>query len=186
LEVTVDGVGGGKVPDAKTMGRWGLALGPAAIAQIHDRIVHTACAERVVQGKRMRIDATVVETNIHYPTDSSLLGDGVRVLGANPHDEENRRHRRNRRRQAARGHGSRGRPGQALSREIAAGVKRAADPRRQLRLAGLRQQLERMLPRVGQVMRPDLRRRHPRRRQDRQHLRAVDRSHPQGQGQQAD
>jgi IS5 family transposase len=28
----------------------------------------------------MRIDTTVVETNIHYPTDSSLLGDGVRVL----------------------------------------------------------------------------------------------------------
>ena len=28
----------------------------------------------------MRIDTTVVENNIHYPTDSSLLGDGVRVL----------------------------------------------------------------------------------------------------------
>jgi hypothetical protein len=28
----------------------------------------------------MRLDTTVTETNIHYPTDSSLLGDGVRVL----------------------------------------------------------------------------------------------------------
>src|SRR5947209_5355050 len=28
----------------------------------------------------MRVDTTVVETNVHYPTDSSLLGDGVRVL----------------------------------------------------------------------------------------------------------
>ena len=28
----------------------------------------------------MRVDTTVVETNIHYPTDSTLLGDGVRVL----------------------------------------------------------------------------------------------------------
>ena len=27
------------------------------------------------------MDAMVVETNIHYPTDSSLLADGVRVLG---------------------------------------------------------------------------------------------------------
>jgi IS5 family transposase len=26
------------------------------------------------------VDTTVVETNIHHPTDSSLLGDGVRVL----------------------------------------------------------------------------------------------------------
>ena len=34
---------------------------------------------RVAGGRRMRVD-TVVETNIHYPTDSSLLGDGVRVL----------------------------------------------------------------------------------------------------------
>ena len=30
--------------------------------------------------KKMRVDTTVVENNIHYPTDSSLLGDGVRVL----------------------------------------------------------------------------------------------------------
>src|SRR5262249_6944208 len=36
--------------------------------------------ERTVAGRRMRVDTTVVETNIHYPTDSSLLGDGVRVL----------------------------------------------------------------------------------------------------------
>ena len=28
----------------------------------------------------MRVDTTVVETNIHYPTDSSLMGDGVRVM----------------------------------------------------------------------------------------------------------
>jgi len=28
----------------------------------------------------MRVDTTVVESNIHYPTDSTLLGDGVRVL----------------------------------------------------------------------------------------------------------
>ena len=31
-------------------------------------------------GRRLRVDTTVVETNVHYPTDSSLLGDGVRVL----------------------------------------------------------------------------------------------------------
>lgn len=73
-------VGGGKMPDAKTMGRWGIALGPAVITRIHDRIVQIAHAKDVVRGSRMRVDTTVVETNIHYPTDSSLLGDGVRVL----------------------------------------------------------------------------------------------------------
>src|SRR2546422_141863 len=30
--------------------------------------------------RTLRIDGTVVETNIHYPVDSTLLGDGVRVL----------------------------------------------------------------------------------------------------------
>jgi IS5 family transposase len=73
-------VGGDKMPDAKTMGRWGVALGPAVIKQIHDRIVQIARAQDIVQGQRMRVDTTVVESNIHYPTDSSLLGDGVRVL----------------------------------------------------------------------------------------------------------
>lgn len=73
-------VGGGKVPDAKTMGRWGLAVAPEVVAQLHQRIVAMARAAQVVEGRRMRLDTTVVETNIHYPTDSSLLGDGVRVL----------------------------------------------------------------------------------------------------------
>src|SRR5215470_10760295 len=73
-------VGGGKMPDAKTMGRWGVALGPQVIKQIHERMVKIAQDKRVADGRRMRVDTTVVETNIHYPTDSSLLGDGVRVL----------------------------------------------------------------------------------------------------------
>ncbi len=73
-------VGADKMPDAKTMGRWGVALGPAVIKQIHDRMVQLARAQDLVHGRRMRVDTTVVETNIHYPTDSSLLGDGVRVL----------------------------------------------------------------------------------------------------------
>ena len=73
-------VGGTKMPDAKTMGRWGVAVGPVVVKQIHERIVQIARDHRVAQGRRMRVDTTVVETNIHYPTDSSLLGDGVRVL----------------------------------------------------------------------------------------------------------
>src|ERR1700736_2553882 len=73
-------VGGTKMPDAKTMGRWGVAVGPVVVKQIHERIVQIARDHRVAEGRRMRVDTTVVETNIHYPTDSSLLGDGVRVL----------------------------------------------------------------------------------------------------------
>ena len=73
-------VGSAKAPDAKTMGRWGLALGPEVIKQVHGRLVKIAQGNGVAPGRKMRVDTTVVETNIHYPTDSSLLGDGVRVL----------------------------------------------------------------------------------------------------------
>ncbi len=71
---------GGKVPDDKTMGRLGRQLGPEVIQKVHERVVAIAQEKTVVSGRKMRVDTTVVETNIHYPTDSSLLGDGTRVL----------------------------------------------------------------------------------------------------------
>ena len=73
-------IGAEKVPDAKTMGRLGQVVGPDVVADLHRRMVEIAVENKVVSGRRMRVDTTVVETNIHYPTDSSLLGDGARVL----------------------------------------------------------------------------------------------------------
>jgi IS5 family transposase len=74
------GVGGGKVPDDKTMGRLARQLGPEAIEKLHQRTVAIAVEKEVVTGRKLRVDTTVVETNIHYPTDSKLMDDGVRVL----------------------------------------------------------------------------------------------------------
>ena len=73
-------IGAEKVPDAKTMGRLGQALGPEVVEEVHRRIIGIALEKKVVRGRKLRVDTTVVETNIHYPTDSSLLGDGVGVL----------------------------------------------------------------------------------------------------------
>lgn len=73
-------IGGGKVPDDKTMGRLARQLSPEAVEKIHQRIVEVAVEQKVASGRKLRVDTTVVETNIHYPTESSLLGDGVRVL----------------------------------------------------------------------------------------------------------
>ena len=73
-------IGMGKVPDAKTLARIAQALGGEVIAELHRRLVEIAQEEGVIQGRKLRVDTTVVETNIHYPTDSSLLGDGARVL----------------------------------------------------------------------------------------------------------
>lgn len=73
-------IGMEKVPDAKTLVRLGQVIGAQTIAELHDRIVALAQDRGVVQGRRMRVDTTVVETNVHYPTDSGLLSDGARVL----------------------------------------------------------------------------------------------------------
>lgn len=67
-------------PDDKTILKIANALGPAVIAQLHQRVVALAIDAGVTKGRRLRVDTTVVETNIHHPTDSSLLADGVRVV----------------------------------------------------------------------------------------------------------
>jgi len=73
-------VGGEKVPDDRTMGNLARQLGPEVIEKLHCRVVEIARENKIATGRKMRVDTTVVETDIHYPTDSSLLGDGVRVL----------------------------------------------------------------------------------------------------------
>ena len=73
-------IGMEKVPDAKTLVRLGQAIGAKTIAELHDRIVALARKQGVIRGRKMRVDTTVVESNIHYPTDSGLLNDGTRVL----------------------------------------------------------------------------------------------------------
>jgi IS5 family transposase len=68
------------VPDAKTLIRLSQAIGPEVLRAILERLTVLARQRRVVRGRRMRVDTTVVETNVHYPTDSTLLSDGVRVI----------------------------------------------------------------------------------------------------------
>ncbi len=68
------------VPDQSTLNRWARLIQPATLHRLLDHIVHLACQLDVTHGRKLRIDGTVVETNIHHPTDSTLLHDGVRVL----------------------------------------------------------------------------------------------------------
>ena len=73
-------IDGERVPNAKTLIRLSHCLGPDVLKGLVERLVALARQRRVVRGGRLRVDTTVVETNIHYPTDSTLLADGVRVL----------------------------------------------------------------------------------------------------------
>lgn len=67
------------IPDFSTLSRNFAVLG-SVTQQIHARVVAMARKARVASGRKLRIDTTVVESNIHYPTDSTLLQDGIRVL----------------------------------------------------------------------------------------------------------
>ena len=68
------------MPDAKTLIRLSAVIGVNGVEAIHRRLVEVAREQGLIEGRRTRVDTTVVETNIHYPTDSRLLQDGVRVL----------------------------------------------------------------------------------------------------------
>ena len=59
-------MGAGKVPDSKTLGRQALALGPDVIKQIHQRVVALAIENKVVQGRKMRVDTTVDVATLCY------------------------------------------------------------------------------------------------------------------------
>jgi IS5 family transposase len=69
-----------KVPDDTTLIRWANTIGPETIERINDRVVQLARSLKVTRGRKLRVDTTAVETDIHFPTDSGLIGDGVRVV----------------------------------------------------------------------------------------------------------
>ena len=68
------------VPDASTVWRWEQTLRPETVHALGDRVVQLAAQARVTKGRKLRLDATCVQTTIHHPTDSGLLVDSVRVL----------------------------------------------------------------------------------------------------------
>src|SRR5215204_5484906 len=70
-----------QVPDDTTLMRWAKQLQPATLVAFNERLARLAQQLRVTQGRKLRTDGTVVETNVAYPSDSKLLADGVRVLG---------------------------------------------------------------------------------------------------------
>ena len=93
-------VGGATKPDAKTMGRWGVALGGDVIKQIHTRMVTMAQSHGLTEGRRMRVDTTA--GGDQYPPSDQLELAGRRRAGAHSHHEEDHADRGRGRNQAAR------------------------------------------------------------------------------------
>jgi IS5 family transposase len=68
------------IPDFSNLCRAFALFGKQGTQQIHQRIVQQATEAAIIAGKKLRTDTTAVETNIHHPTDSSLLADSLRVM----------------------------------------------------------------------------------------------------------
>ncbi len=68
------------MPEKTTLLRWAQTLRPATLQALVDRAAHLAQLAQVTRARKLRIDSTCVQTPIHHPTASGVVGDGVRVL----------------------------------------------------------------------------------------------------------
>jgi transposase, IS5 family len=68
------------IPDFTNLCRAFALFGKEGTEQVHQRIVQQAFEASIIAGNKLRTDTTAVETNIHHPTDSSLLADSLRVM----------------------------------------------------------------------------------------------------------
>jgi len=69
-----------KIPSEKTLNRDIKKIHPETLEKINRIFLGAATDEGIEKGRKVRVDCTVTESNIHHPTDSSLLWDSVRVL----------------------------------------------------------------------------------------------------------
>ncbi len=69
-----------RVPRHDAFNRAFNRLTPDTLRAVNDAVVHAAVGLGLEDGTKLRVDTTVVETDIHHPTDNTLLWDSVRVL----------------------------------------------------------------------------------------------------------
>jgi IS5 family transposase len=75
---------GDRVPDSTTLIKLAHKYGADTVRALNDALVLKLKEGKVIRGKKLRIDTTVVESDIHHPTDTGLLNglltDGIRVI----------------------------------------------------------------------------------------------------------
>lgn len=68
------------VPDDTTLIKVTRKYGEDALDELNDTLVLKLKEEKVIRGRKLRMDTMVTEADIHYPTDTGLLADGIRVI----------------------------------------------------------------------------------------------------------
>ncbi len=77
----LEGVEARKLPKYQTISDWVRGISKETFEEINQKLIIGEGGAKLEMGlKKWRSDATVVESNIHYPTDSGLLNDGLRWM----------------------------------------------------------------------------------------------------------
>jgi len=69
-----------KVPDATALMKITTKYGEEVIGEINQQLLKSLVEKKVIKGRKLRVDTTVVEANITHPTDAGLLYEGVKKL----------------------------------------------------------------------------------------------------------
>jgi IS5 family transposase len=69
------------VPHPTTLVKLVGRAGPEVIAQLNGALLAKLAQDKLLGGRKLRVDTTVVEADIDYPTDAGLLADAVGKLG---------------------------------------------------------------------------------------------------------
>ena len=71
---------GERVPDESTVRKLTRRLGAETVNEITRVLIAKATREKRFRSRAVRIDSTVIEADVRYPTDAGLAAHGVRVL----------------------------------------------------------------------------------------------------------
>ena len=73
-----------RVPDESTVRKLTRRLGPETVSNLTRMLIFKATRERRFRPRAVRIDSTVVEADVKYPTDAGLASHGVKALAREP------------------------------------------------------------------------------------------------------
>jgi transposase, IS5 family len=69
------------VPHPTTLSKLVRRAGPGVVEQLNAALLAKLAGDKLLRARKLRIDTTVVEADIDYPTDADLLEQAVRTLG---------------------------------------------------------------------------------------------------------
>jgi len=70
----------GKVPHSTTLIKLTQKYGATIVEELNQALVQKAVEKKIIKGRKLQVDTTVVEADIHHPTDASLLADSQKVI----------------------------------------------------------------------------------------------------------